>query len=137
MIVDKENLFSNDQDLGDSAGTATVVSTNIIDLGNDDSKVQALNEKGGQLLVQVTESFVGGTSVAVTLQSDDDEAFGSPTTVVSSAAIGASTLVAGYQFKLALPPINEQYLRLSYAVVGTFTAGMLTAGLVLDKQTSN
>lgn len=136
MILDKENLFSEDQDLGAAADQA-IVSTNIIDLGNDDAAVQALNEKGGQLLVQVTEAFAGGTSVKVGLFSDDDVAFGSPTTVLETAAVATASLVAGYQFKLALPPINEQYLRLTYTVVGTMTAGMIVAGIVLDKQTNN
>lgn len=138
MFLDKENLFSEDQDIGVAAtADAATASTNIIDLGNDDAAVQALNEKGGQLLVQVTETFAGGTSMKVTLQSDDDEAFGSPTTVVESAAVVTASLVQGYQYKLALPPINEQYLRLVYTVVGTMSAGMVMAGIVLDKQTNN
>ena len=42
MIIDKQNLFSDDQ-----AITVTADSTNVIDLGADDSKIQAINEKGG------------------------------------------------------------------------------------------
>jgi len=132
MILDTQNLFSNDQ-----AITTTANSTNVIDLGNDDSKVKALNEKGGSLLVQVTTTFVGGTSIDCVLKSDDDVAFGSATTLVSSGAILTASLVAGYKFKIQLPKtIDEQYLRLTYTVVGTFTAGKITAGLILDENTN-
>lgn len=134
MILDHQNLFSNDQ-----AITTSAASTNIIDLGNDDSKVQALNEKGEiEILIQVTTAFVGGTSIAVAVQADDDSAFGSAETLYTSAAIASADLVAGYKFKIrALPEINKQYIRLYYTVVGTFTAGNILAGLVLDRQTAN
>lgn len=132
MIADKQNIFSEDQ-----AITVTAASTNVIDLGNDDAAIQALNEKGdAELLVQVTTAFAGGTSLAVKLQSDDDEAFGSATDLIDTGAIVTATLVQGYKFRLALPEINEQYLRLYYTVVGTMSAGKIFAGLVLDKQTN-
>lgn len=137
MILDKENLFSEDQAFAGLIDNTTGYSTNIIDLGNDSARVQAMNEKGGEILVQVTTTFASGTSLKVELLSDDDEAFGSPTTVVSSAAVVTASLVAGYQFKLRLPEINEQYLRLKYTVAGTMTAGKVLAGLILDKQTNN
>ena len=134
MILDKQNLFSEDQ-----AVTTTANSTNVIDLGNDSSKVQSLNEKNVALLIQVTEDFAGGTSIKVTLKSDDDVAFGSATTLLESAVIPLATLKAGYKFPIGrlLPLINEQYLRLTYTVVGTMTAGKIMAGLVIDDQTNN
>lgn len=134
MILDKQNLFSEDQ-----AVTVTANSTNIIDLGNDDSAVQALNEKGElELFVQVTTAFANATSMSVTLTSDDSSTFASETTVLASAAVAEASLVAGYQFKLGkLPRINEQYIRLTYTVVGTHNAGAVTAGLILDRQTAN
>lgn len=136
MILDKENLFSEDQ-----AITVTAVSTNVIDLGADNARVQLNNEKNVDVLVQVTEAFASGTSVKATLQADDDEAFGSAVTVVESAVIAAAALVAGYQFKIgALPRLgsaDKRYLRMNYTVVGTFTTGKITAGLVFDRQTAN
>jgi len=133
MILDKQNLFSEDQ-----AVTVTAASTNVIDLGNDHARVQALNEKGRiDILCQVTTAFASGTSIDVAFQSDDDVAFGSPTTLRTTGAIATATLVAGYQFKIGtVPQINEQYLRLVYSVVGTMSAGNVMAGLVLDNQTS-
>lgn len=134
MIIDKETLFSDDQ-----AVTVTAASSNIIDLGNDDSLLQSLNEKGMlEILAQVTTAFAGGTSLSVTLQSDNDSAFGSPTSIMVTAAIATAALVAGYQFRLGkLPRIDEQYVRLYYTVVGTMSAGKILAGLILDRQTNN
>ena len=134
MIIDKQALFSEDQ-----AITTTANSTNIIDLGNDSSKVQALNEKGDiELFVQVTTAFTGGTSIDAVLKSDDDVAFGSPLTIKSTGAVVIASLVQGYQFKLGtLPRINEQYLRMTYTVVGSPSAGKIFAGLILGRQTAN
>lgn len=132
MILDKQNLFSEDQ-----AITATANSTNIIDMGADDSLVNSPNEKDVELYVQVTSDFATLTSLTVTLTTDNDVAFGSETTLFSSAAIAAASLVAGYKFRL--PRVKdgvERYLRLTYTVAGSnATAGTVTAGLVLDSQT--
>lgn len=134
MILDKQNMFSDGQALTDTSGA----STNVINLGNDDAYVQALNEKGDlAIFCQVDTEFAGGTSIKVSVQTDDDESFGSALTIHETAAIGVATLKQGYNFKInGLPPINEQYIRLYYTVAGTFTAGKLNAGLVLDKQTN-
>lgn len=134
MILDKQNLFSEDQ-----AVTVTADSTNIIDLGNDDSEVNpALNEKGDlEVFAQVTTAFASGTSLKVSLLSSDSSTFSSSTTVSESAAIATASLVQGYKFKLGqLTEIDEQYLKLVYTVVGTMSAGNILAGLVLDKQTN-
>lgn len=137
MILDKQNLFSEDQ-----AITVTAVSTNVIDLGADNARNQLDNEKGDvEVFVQVTTAFSGGTSLKVTLQADDDEAFGSAVTILDSAAIVTASLVAGYQFKLGKLPrlgsADKRYLRLNYTVVGTMSAGKVLAGLIRDRQTAN
>ena len=133
MILDKENLFSDDQ-----AITVTADATNVIDLGNDDAKVQALNEKGDvKILCQVTTAFAGGTSIAAVVKSDDSSTMASATTLITTAAINTASLVAGYQFTVSgLPLINEQYLGMSFTVVGTMSAGAITAGIVRDLQTN-
>lgn len=134
MIFDKQNLFSEDQAL-----TTTANSTNIIDLGADDSAVQAMNEKGLlELFAQITATLATGTSVKLSLYSDDDVAFGSAKLVSETAVIATAALVAGYQFMTGkLPRIDERYLRLTYTIVGTFDAGTIMAGLILDRQTNN
>ena len=134
MILDYQNLFSNDQAL-----TTTAASTNVIDLGADDAYIQDANEKGDvKLWAQVTTALAGGTSVQAVLQEDDDVAFGTAVTLVQSAAIAAASLVAGYQFPIEMPSrISKRYLRINYVIVGTFTSGAVSAGLVLEKQTAN
>ena len=133
MILDYENKFSNDQ-----AVTTSAASSNIIDLGADDAAIQELVERGGEILAQVTTDFADGTSIAVSVQVDDDSAFGSATTLFTTSAIAVADLVAGYQFVLgAIPPhVSERYMRLYYTVVGVMTAGNIDAGILLDKQTN-
>ena len=133
MIIDKQNLFSEDQ-----AITVTADSTNVIDLGNDHANVQALNSKGDlEVFVQCTAQITGGTSVKVGLFSSDTSTFSSETTISESGVILPAVTVAGYQFKMGkLADIDEQYLKLKYTVVGTHSAGTVLAGLILDRQTN-
>lgn len=131
MLFSKDELFSDDQ-----AITATAVSTNVIDLGDKDDVFS--NGKPVPILIQVTETFATLTSLQVAVQADDDEAFGSATTVVTTAAIAAATLVAGYKFVVNyVPRVSERYLRLSYTVAGSdATAGKITAGIIMADQTN-
>lgn len=127
MILDAQNLFSDDQ-----AITATAVSENVIDLGSDGAGPGEPLE----LLAQVTEDFATLTSLNVEIQTDDNSAFSSPTTVGSTGAVAAADLVAGYQFRVrALPHGLQRYVRLNYVVAGTnATAGKVVSGIVFDKQ---
>lgn len=132
MILDKQNLFSNAQ-----AVTVTAASESVIDLGAEGAKVVTPNEKPSHLFVQVVTAFASGTSLKVGLEMDDNASFSSATTVFETAAIGVASLVAGYKFSLPCLPVGmEQFARLYYTVVGTMSAGKITAGLVLDKQTN-
>lgn len=128
MILDKENLFSDDQ-----AVITTAASENVIDTG-------AAKDVGpGEPLrvqCQVSEEdFAGGTSIAVALQTATDAAFTSPVTLFTTEAIALASLVAGYEFAIPMIPKGAlRYLRLNYTVVGTMNAGKITAGLLFDKQ---
>lgn len=120
--VDAQLLFSDAQAL-----TVTAVSTNIIDLGAD------RNIGIGEPMVveiQVDVAAAGGGTLTITLQTDDNAAFGSPTTVVASAAIAAAVLVAGNVQYLPLPQdlITERFLRLNYTLA-TMTGITLTSFL--------
>jgi len=127
MILDKQNLFSDDQ-----AVTVTADSTNVIDLGT------AGLGKGEpvRLIAQVTTTFTGGTSLKASLVTSDSSTFNGATTLVETAAIARATLVAGYEFGLGgfMPEEIKRYNKLVYTVVGTMTAGTITAGFLLDKQ---
>jgi hypothetical protein len=142
MLLDENTLFSDDQ-----AITASAASTNYMDLqagstppGAPAALVQKIG--GGNdipLLIQVTEAFATLTSLTVTIQVDDNTSFSSATTVASSHAVPAASLVAGYQFPLVTLPntVNERYVRLYYTVGGSnATAGTITASIATGLQTN-
>lgn len=139
MILDRQTLFSDRQ-----AITATAGSTDQIDLSPRGMGIVRDVGAGSNLpvLIQVVETFNNLTSLTVSIQVDEDSAFGSPKTVAVSPAIPLASLVAGYNFP-ALDYIprgsDERYLRLLYTVAGTApTAGRITAGIIMGgAQTNN
>lgn len=137
MILDSQTLFSNAQAIVGDAG-----STNQIDLSPIASGVILDIGPGNPvpLFIQVVETFNTLTSLTVSVQVDNDSAFGSPTTVVSTAAIPLASLVAGYKFNLDWVPrlTNERYMRIFYDVTGTNpTLGKITAGIALSGPHTN
>lgn len=134
MIFDKQNQFSWQQDLSQTA--ATYPSTNVIDLGvdRDIGKGEPI-----PILIKVIEAFVGsGATVQVLLETDDNAAHASAETLWDSGAIGVATLVAGYEFLLNfIPRTNQRYLRLTYTIAtATTTAGTISAGIHAGLQTN-
>lgn len=121
MILDEQALFSDEQ-----AITTTAPSTNTIKTNGDISKGTPV-----EVLVKVTTAFTGLTSLKVGVETSDAENFGTATTLVETPAILTADLVKGYEFPLKfLPKGIKKYLRLKYTVVGTATAGKITAGIV-------
>lgn len=144
MIMDNTLIFSDGQ-----AITADAGSTNIVDLkaaGTPYGAAAAVRRDVGKyahrvpLNIVVTETFNNLTSLTVSLQVDDDAAFGSPKTVATSEAIAAASLVAGYQlpFPNYVPEgASERYMRLYYDVTGTApSTGKMTASVVAARQTN-
>ena len=129
MLLDMETLFSDAQ-----AVTTTAASTNVVKAANTSNGMTEI--AFGQpipLLVQVVETFAGATTVKVAVQTATDAAFTTPVTLVESAAVSGSDLVAGYKFPIPyIPKGNKGYLRMYYTVTtsGTVTAGKITAGIV-------
>ena len=144
MIMDITTQFSNAQ-----AITADAASTNIIDLGATGRVYGAASAiirdvgKGAPvpLVVTVVESFNTLTSMNISIQVDDDVAFGSPKTVWRSPEYLLAQLATGAEFLLpdSLPVgTNERYVRLYYDITGTApTLGKVTAGTVLARQTND
>lgn len=147
MLLDVQNLFSDDQNLAQVAGT--YLSTNSLDLGLPGTIPAAFQAVGSMyknaaeqdfmaIMVQVTTTFTSGgaATLQVNLISDDAAALGSPTILHSTPAIALATLVAGYRFRIGIPPrIAEQYLGIQYVIgTATTTAGNVTAGLLFDRQ---
>lgn len=140
MIQDTNAMFSVKQ-----AVTATAASTDYIDLGASGTPaystvalVRDIGKSSLPLLAQVTTDFAGGTSIALSIQTDSDAAFGTVTTVLTTAAIPVATLKAGYQFPIKEVPVGilQRYIRAYYTVVGTMSSGNLSCGVVTDLQTN-
>jgi hypothetical protein len=120
MFVDSQLMFSDAQAL-----TTTAVSTNIIDLSTDRNI-----GKGEPMAIVLTFGVdSGGTSptLQVVLQTDNDVAFGSLTTIASSAVV--LDAVAGDSIVLPIGYTNERYLRLSYVTGGTTPTATVDAYL--------
>lgn len=140
MIFDKQTLMSDQQ-----AITATAGSMNQIDLTPRGSSLYSMVRDIGPgrpipIAVQVTENFNNLTSLQVSLETDEDVAFGSPQVVRQTQAIPLASLVAGYKFLIDWVPrgTNERYMRIKYTVVGTApTAGKVTAGITLAEAQTN
>lgn len=132
MIIDRFNEYSDAQDV-----TASAASTNVVDLdaaGNIEGKPYYLHVK-----VNTSAAASGDATVTVALQTDSDEAFGSATTLWTSAAIGKAALTAGTE--VVRLPINgmplKRYTRVYYTVAtGPLTAGKFDAFLSADGDTN-
>jgi hypothetical protein len=128
MITDRQNTFSVNQAI---TTAATTVSTDIIDTGVNGININT--NRGLQLYVAVTEAFVGGTNVTVNLIQSATENMASPTVLVSSGTIATAQLTRGaVLLRLAVPRTSQRFLALQYVSTGTYTAGRLFGGLVLD-----
>jgi len=134
MILDTENMFSDDQDLAQTA--AAYDSTNVVDLGVDRDIGKGVPVP---IVIQVTETFVGATAtLKVQVETDDNAAMSSSEILYSSELIGVASLVAGYKFQInVMPRTNQRYLQLVYTIgTATTTAGKVTAGVVAGDQDS-
>jgi hypothetical protein len=130
MIFDKQTLLSDAQ-----AIVATGPSDNVINLGPLKTGFVRDIGKGEPLpfLIQVVEAFNNLTSLTVTFQTDDNAAFASPKSGVTTTVVLAD-LKAGKIISPSFVPrgTDELYMRLLYTVTGTApTTGKITAGCVL------
>ena len=132
MIMDRQLLLSNAQ-----AITATAVSTNTIDLAT--ARDVGIGDNL-ELFIKVTTALAGGTSVQFAFITSANADLSSATVIVQTPAIPAASLVAGSEWlRIQVPALSQsaavqRYIGVSYTVVGTFTAGTVTAGLVLDRE---
>jgi len=80
------------------------------------------------------DTDMGGTSptMAVQVQTDDNSAFSSATTVLTSRTVAAGS--AGDSLIIGLPDTNERYVRLNYDMGGTSPTVSVTASIVMDAQ---
>lgn len=132
MHLDAQNLFSEAQDI-----TASAASENIVDLRpilGGERRIGTGENLYIILVVTTTFTDAGSDStVAVTLEADALEAFGSATTIqtigtfAALSAIGDAPLIA----RIAPQILTESFIRLFYTVAGgNLTTGALTAAIV-------
>lgn len=137
MMIDTELVFSSAQAL--AVGTGTTYSTNSIDQDPSTPLSAPVNLDAYVapfLFVRVATTFTSGGAgtLQVTLETDNDPAFGTTTIVMSSAVYALAALTAkAVLVKNRLPSALKRYLRVGY-VVGTaaMTAGACDAMIVND-----
>lgn len=146
MILDAQNLFSDQQ-----AVTATANSTNVVDLGATGTpygNAEALKRDIGKgnkipLLVQVTEAFATLTSLKIDLVTSDSATLASGNVVhATTGSVVVADLKAGWKWGSdAVPFANsagmKRYMGLVYTVTGSnATAGKITAGVTMGNQSN-
>lgn len=89
------------------------------------------------VVATVPVAAAGGTSVKLALQTADDSAFASPTTLYTTEAIPLAKLTLGAKAAaFRLPRGLKRYSRIYVTPTGTFTAGALNIFMVSGDQHS-
>ncbi len=130
MILDRENAFSQAQAV---TGATTTGSTDVIDL----SQIRQIGNGKDLYAVITVDVAAGGTSptMAVLVQTDDNAAFSSATTVLTSQTFTQAQLALSTQIVIPLPQQGyERYLRLAYTLGGTSPTITVSAHLVENYQ---
>lgn len=117
MIIDVQQQFSAAQAL-----VGTAVSTNSVDLGPPNTTAAERRIGTGEpmaVLVTIGVGAVGGGTLTVDVQTDDNSAFSSAAIHTTSGAIAAAALGIGAKLVIPLIPgkITERYMRLNYTMV--------------------
>lgn len=162
MIIDGYLLFTgggggigNGDGATDSPTTGTQVSSNVIDLGLVGLPASISGGGGGgardigigddpamKLLVTITKTFTGSSTLAVILQGAPDNGSGAPgtyTTMYTGPTVAAANLQAGQHLAdIDMPRVVPtqalpRFLRLEFVNGGTSTAGNVEGALVLDR----
>lgn len=132
MITDKLLRVSDGQ-----AVTTTAVSTDTVDLS------QARDIGEGKTLYMhfaVGTAFAGGTSTNFEVITSDSADLSNPVVIGASGAIATASLTAGKRTAVKFNPQigsnGKRYIGARYTVVGTNTAGTVTADVVESIQDS-
>lgn len=138
MIRDAELIMSGTMVAGVETGqrisaSGATASTDYIDtLAAGDAM-----KPGARIHIVATEILAGtGTTVTIALQTDGDVAFGSPVTLLVTAAIAKAATAAGTVLLDSTIPYGvERYLRVVYTTDNTMeTTGRISAYIVLDSE---
>ena len=149
MILDVQNLFDDAKDFN-GIGAGNYVSTNAIDLWGSAAApsipqggtvIKDMGRTPVELLCQVITTFTSGGAPTLQIQligaTASDLTTGQLVYTETAALLALATLVAGYKFRVAIPPgITLRYLGLRYVVLtAAYTAGKLTSGITFNDQT--
>jgi hypothetical protein len=128
-ILDKFLQYSDKQ-----AVTNTAVSTNVIDAGATKNPAIGRDLGAGTplyLFINVSQTFTGSGSAALTATLQDSANNSSFEDVASLGPFTTAQLVAGSGFHVGLPIPTRRYTRVKYTVSpGSMTAGILSAHIV-------
>lgn len=128
MILDEQNLFSDNQ-----AITKSCESTNIIDFGKREISFGTPVE----LFIQVTEDFNNLTSLNIAVQTSEDEDFSDFENLIEQTMLLSELILGNVSNIKFLPKGNLGYLRLYYTVTGSNpTTGSILAGIADSAQES-
>jgi hypothetical protein len=127
MITDRQLTFSN----GQAVTTGTQLSTDNYDAGVAGININTNREL--QVVVQVTTAFVGGTNITANLITSAASDMSSPTVIATSGAVVTASLTRGaVLLRASVPRTSQRFIGVQYVSTGTYTAGNMFAGIVLD-----
>ncbi len=125
MVIDNSLEFSDAQ-----AMTATAVSTNVIDLSVATPVGPGMPLYIVMQLDVATDFTTGNETYSIAIQTDDNEAFSSASTLATITYVGANA--AGTRKVFGFTYTNERYLRLNYTLGGTTPSMTISAWLSAD-----
>ena len=146
MIFSKEQMFSDSQPI---TGATTVVSTNIIDLGDTGSVRNAPAGATGKLKRDIGPGEPIGVSITafctsaapntenltVTLSQSANSDMSAPDVVAISKTMTVGQAGVSFAFNWMPDQVNRRYLQLSYTTAGAFNL-IVDAGITMGKQTN-
>lgn len=148
MLADLQNIISDKQSLV-AGGAGTIVGTNVIDLraagtipqgGSPIADIGRAPPKMGfegiECRITTAVTATGATTIDFRLCQSANNDLSSPTTLISSGAIGKATLVAGYLIDALtrrLPFISARYLGANYVIA---VSDVLTGAVWLGPRTT-
>jgi hypothetical protein len=144
MILGVNTLFSDDQNLAQVAGSyysdyIDLKSAALLTSRDAPSGVVRDPGKGVPLglVGRVTTAFTSGgaATLVVSIETDDNSSFSSPTALHTSKTFALADLIVGCRVLPSIMPIGaERYVRIKYVIgTATTTAGKIKAGIGDDQ----
>lgn len=128
MITDAQNRPSFGQSL---VGTGTIVSTDSIDLLTANRNVG--RSFAMRVVAVLPTALIGATSVQAQLITSASSNLSTPTVIASGLVVPVASATLGAKIlDVPIPGTSQRYLGLQYVIVGTSSAGTVTAVVVSE-----